>query len=339
MKWTSRLVEEMARLLLANRAEHKSTLSRGRPLGRRAIRGCVPPALALFLIVPVESLLISQPRLVFAAGPEPLHLEVFTGDENSWGVTSTLIYGKTEALLIDSQFHNSQASKLAERITGLGRQLSTIIITHPDGDHYLGLGVLHERFPDAKIYMTEAALGEFKRTAGQELARQKKNTPTEMPESLPTPEVLSKTLLLVDGQPVEVIKDFQGDVKRPMNSFIWVPSLEALIAGDIVFDGVHPWLADSNEQTRRAWLHSLALIASLHPRIVVPGHKGDQDLPNSARTLDSMRRYLRDFELARKAALNADGLVATMKQKYPNLKVEKFLVLAARAAFPPPPAE
>jgi glyoxylase-like metal-dependent hydrolase (beta-lactamase superfamily II) len=339
MKWTSRLVEEMARLLLANRAEHKSTLSQGRPLGRRAIRGCVPPALALSLIVLLGSQLTFETQPVFAAAPEPLHLEIFTGDENSWGVTSTLIYGKTEAVLIDSQFHNSQASKLAERIAGLGRQLNAIIITHPDDDHYLGLGVLHERFPDAKIYMTEAALGEFKRTAEHELARQKKNTPAEMPESLPTPEVLPATLFGVDGQPVEIIKDFQGDIKRPMNSFIWVPSLEALIAGDIVFDGVHPWLADSNEQTRRAWVHSLALIASLHPRIVVPGHKGDQNLPNSARTLDSMRRYLSDFELARKAALNADELVAALKHKYPNLKVEKFLVLAAKAAFPPPPAE
>jgi glyoxylase-like metal-dependent hydrolase (beta-lactamase superfamily II) len=334
MKRTFCFVEEMARLLSPSWAEPRSKLCHGRPLG-----GIVWVPLVLSLMVLLGSWLILPSQSGFAAAPEPLHLEVYTGDESSWGVTSTLIYGKTEAVLIDSQFHTSQAKKLAERIAVLGRQLTAIIITHPDDDHYLGLAVLHERFPSAKIYLTEPALAEFKRTAERELARQKKTIPAEMPESLPTAEALPATLLLVDGQPVEVIKDFQGDVKQPMNSFFWVPSLEAVIAGDIVFDGVHPWLADSNQQTRSAWLQSLALIARLHPRIVVPGHKGDQSLPNSAGALDFMRSYLNDFESAREATSNADALVAAMKQKYPNLKVEKFLVLAAKAAFPPPPAQ
>jgi glyoxylase-like metal-dependent hydrolase (beta-lactamase superfamily II) len=82
----------------------------------------------LFLTVLLGSRIL-QPRPVAAAATEALHLEVFTGDADSWGVTSTLIYGKTEAVLIDSQFHNSQARKLAERIAALGRQLNAIIIT------------------------------------------------------------------------------------------------------------------------------------------------------------------------------------------------------------------
>ena len=49
--------------------------------------------------------------------------------------------------------------------------------------------------------------------------------------------------------------------------------------------------------------------------------------------VDFMRRYLADFDSARKTAPTADDLVKTMKEKYPKLKSESFLALAAKAAF------
>jgi glyoxylase-like metal-dependent hydrolase (beta-lactamase superfamily II) len=239
-------------------------------------------------------------RSALAASPEPLRLEVFTGNEDSWGVTSTLIYGKTESILIDSQFRNSQARKLADMVAAKGRHLKGIIIPHPDDDHYIGIAVLHERFPDAPIYMTAAALEEFKRTSSDALAAQRKKAPSETPDSLPTPEVLSSTVFFIDRQAIDVIKDFQGDVLKSMNSFMWVPSLDAIIAGDIVFNGIHPWLADSAEESRAAWHGSLQLISALHPRIVVPGHKGTADLPNSTEAIVFMDNYLNDFESAKR---------------------------------------
>jgi glyoxylase-like metal-dependent hydrolase (beta-lactamase superfamily II) len=269
-----------------------------------------------------------------AASPAPLHLEVFTGDEDSWGVTSTLIYGETESILIDSQFRNSQARKLADMIAAKGRRLKGIIITHPDDDHYIGIAVLHERFPDAPIYMTPAALDQFKRTSSDDLAAQRKKAPSETPDSLPTPEALPSTIVFVDGQAIDVIKDFQGDVLKSANSFIWVPSIDAIIAGDIVFNGVHPWLADSDEESRRAWHHSLQLISALHPRIVVPGHKGNPDLPNSPEAITFMDHYLNDFESAKRSSTNADELIAAMKRKFPGLAEDKFLMYPAKAAFP-----
>jgi hypothetical protein len=45
-----------------------------------------------------------------------------------------------------------------------------------------------------------------------------------------------------------------------------------------------------------------------------------------------MRRYLGDFESARKAATTDEALIAAMKQQYPGLKQEKLLVYA-NAAF------
>jgi hypothetical protein len=194
--------------------------------------------------------------------------------------------------------------------------------------------VLHKRFHHAPIYLTAAALEEFKRTSGKCLAMQRAKIPSETPDSLPMPEVLPATIFSVDGEAVEVIKDFQGDVLKSMNSFIWVPSLDAVIAGDVVFSGVHPWLANSNAESRSAWHHSFELISALHPRIVVTGHKGNPGLPDSPEAIAFMHNYLNDFESARRAATNADELVAAMSRKFPGLVQKKFWTYAARAAFP-----
>lgn len=278
--------------------------------------------LALFLLIAA-----SEP-----SGPQ-LHIDVFTADENSYFVTSTIIYGKTEALLVDAQMNKSEAATLADRIVEHRRRLRTIFITHPDVDHYMGLAVLHERFPEARISMTETALQEFKLSSAAALARQKKNAPGETPDSLPTPEATAATEFLVDGHAVMLIKDFQGDVLKPANSFLWIPSLRTVIAGDIVFDGVHPWLADSNEKTRSAWLHALDFIATLQPRVVIPGHRKDDVNGDSARSIDFMRRYLQDFDAVRKVSSNAIQLVATMNHRYPALAAKKFLDFAGKAAY------
>src|SRR5690242_3458827 len=69
----------------------------------------------------------------------PLAYQVHTGGPKSFGVTSTIIYGPAEALLVDAQFNYEEAGHLADSIDRLGRRLTTIFITHPDPDHYVGL--------------------------------------------------------------------------------------------------------------------------------------------------------------------------------------------------------
>src|SRR5690348_3598836 len=208
---------------------------------------------ALWLVIICVSA-SAQPRRFSPAPPRPkkpaLHLLVYVSPQNSFGVTSTVIYANSEAILIDAQFHTSEAVKLADRIAASGTMLKAIFITHPDVDHYVGTAVLHQRFPNAPIYMTAKALAHFKATVDQKLAGVRKYSPSETPSSLPAPEALPSTHLIVDGQVVEIIPDLQGDILDPANSFVWMPSLRAVVAGDIVFNGAHVFLADSNGQSR-----------------------------------------------------------------------------------------
>jgi len=167
----------------------------------------------------------------------------------------------------------------------------------------------------------------------QKLAGVRKFFPSEMPRSVPTPEALPSAHLTVDGLSVEIIPDLQGDVLEPANSFVRVPSLRAVVAGDIVFNGAHVFLADSNEQSRANWLKSIQRIASLHPLIVVAGHKGNSGLPDDSAALAFTRQYITDFDSARKSASNADQVAAAMKQRYPQCSFELFLKLSSQKAF------
>ena len=82
------------------------------------------------------TMLLGSAAPALAATPETLHLNVFAGEADSWDVTSTLVYGTSEAILVDSQFRISQAKKLSDEIAATGRHLKALIITHPDYDHY-----------------------------------------------------------------------------------------------------------------------------------------------------------------------------------------------------------
>jgi glyoxylase-like metal-dependent hydrolase (beta-lactamase superfamily II) len=270
--------------------------------------------------------------------PKALHLSVHVAPEDSFGVTSTLILGRTEAILIDTQYHVSEALKLADEIAASGTRLKAVFITHPDVDHYLGSAVIRQRFPTTPIYMTAAALAHFDATAARKLAGAKTYAPAQTPDALPQPQVLPQDRLTIDGEAVEIIPDLQGDVLEQTNSFVWIPSLRAVIAGDIVFDGAHTYLADSTTETRREWRRSIDRIASFKPAVVVAGHKKTPGNPESPTALTFTRAYLDAFDAARRSASTPDELTAAMKKKFPDAAYEYLLLASARKAFAPDPA-
>jgi glyoxylase-like metal-dependent hydrolase (beta-lactamase superfamily II) len=281
----------------------------------------------------VIALVLDQLRFAHAAAAPKLRLEEVAADSTAFDVVSTLIIGPTEVLLWDAQYHVNDAKRVADRIAASGKRLVAIVLSHPDHDHYMGAATIVERFPGTPVYMTAAALAEFKRTAAQEFANEKARLPTNIPDSLVTPSVLPSTHLKVDGEDVELVPDLTGDVLTPTNSFLWIPSLRAVLAGDIVFNGVHPWLGSSDEASRAAWKLSLKRISDLHPAVVVAGHKKDVSAPDSPDALTFMDHYLTDFDAFRKSSSSGPELMAAMRGKYPDLAIVGLLGYAARMAY------
>ncbi len=201
----------------------------------------------------------------------------------------------------------------------------------------MGAAAIVERFPGTPVYMTAAGLAEYERTSAEFFRREKERQPALFPDSLVRPRALPSLELVVDGQRVVVIPDLAGDVLTPTNSALWIPSLRTVLASDVAFDGVHPWLGASDSTSRAAWRRSLQRLAALEPRYVVAGHKRDLDAPDTPDVLRFMDGYLAAFDSLRQQTATAEALYDAMRQRYPDLAVQRLLRAGARLAFAPRP--
>ncbi len=292
-------------------------------------RSAIFPARIAAVLIPMLAVL--NPA-AYAAHAK-LHLERVVADEASIYAVAVEVVGPTEILLWDAQFHLADAKRMADQIASSGKHLKAIVISHPDGDHYDGVGAIVERFPGTPVYMTAAALEFYNKNAEASFQKAKARTPDLFPASLVPPQLLPSMHLTVDGEDVEVIPDLQGDMHTNTNSFLWIPSLRAILAGDIVFSGVHPYLSSSTESTRAAWRESIKRMSDLHPRVVVAGHIKDTAAKDSPDLLKFMDNYLSDFDALRMQSPDAQALFMAMSKKYPDLAIPRFLQASANTAY------
>src|SRR3954470_1153099 len=84
---------------------------------------------------------------VFAAKRPGLRRDLPPGYESlAWVENSaTLIYGRRDAVLVDTLLTIDQNAKLADEIAATGKNLTDIYITHGHGDHFFGINALKER--------------------------------------------------------------------------------------------------------------------------------------------------------------------------------------------------
>src|ERR1700724_3175563 len=72
--------------------------------------------------------------------------------------TVTLIYGERDAVLVDTFLSEEHSRELVDWVVTSGKNLTTIYVTHGHGDHFFGLQLLLDRFPNAKAIATAAVV-------------------------------------------------------------------------------------------------------------------------------------------------------------------------------------
>jgi glyoxylase-like metal-dependent hydrolase (beta-lactamase superfamily II) len=84
-------------------------------------------------------------------------------------ISSTLIYGERDAVLVDAFITVEQADALVDWVEASGKNLTTIYATHGHGDHFFGIGALLDRFPNARAVATRDVAKLMRQQASPEI--------------------------------------------------------------------------------------------------------------------------------------------------------------------------
>lgn len=232
-------------------------------------------------------------------------------------IASTLIYGKQDAVLVDTFMTVKQADALVEWVAASGKNLTTIYITHGHGDHWFGIGALLERFPNARAVATSNVVRVMRQHASPEVLESiwKAGFPDQIPERLVITEELKENVIDLEGHDLVAVE--LGHTDTDYTTCLNVPSIGLVVAGGATYNDVHLYLAESNAQTRREWISALDKIESLNPRAVIASHKRP-DNEDNLRIIEETRQYIRDFDRLAKTTATAQELYDKMLELYPN---------------------
>ena len=258
---------------------------------------------------------------VFLAPSIPAITSELPPDEKQrpWpSISSTLISGERDAVLIDTPITIEQARALANWVVGRGKNLKTIYATHGHGDHFFGTSTVLERFPNARFVARTEVIKIMRQQASPESLATFWNPrfPDQISGHLAVAQELTGNVIDLEGE--DLVSVPLGFTDTASTTCIHVPSIGLIVAGDAAYNGVHLHLSESpDQQKRQEWIAALDKMESLTPRAVIAGHKrvGNDDSP---KILGETRRYIRDFERLAMQTTTAVELYDQMLKLYPD---------------------
>jgi glyoxylase-like metal-dependent hydrolase (beta-lactamase superfamily II) len=255
-----------------------------------------------------------------APGIPAITTEVAPGEtERPWPpISSTLISGERDAVLVDTPITVEQARALANWLVARDKNLTTIYATHGHGDHFFGTSTVLERFPGARFVARPEVIRVMREQAapGSLDTFWKPRFPGQIASQLAIAEELTGNVISLEGH--ELVSVPLGFTDSASTTCLHVPSIGLIVAGDAAYNGDHLHLSESpDRQKRHAWIAALDKMESLKPRAVIAGHKraGNDDSP---RIIGDTRNYIRDFERLAAQTTTARELYDEMLKLYPD---------------------
>ncbi len=231
--------------------------------------------------------------------------------------TSTLISGHRDAVLVDTFLTTIQSQTLVDWVAASGKNLTTVYVTHGHGDHFFGLAPLLERFPRASAVAAPKVVGAMRqqlKPASIE-GRWRKLFPGQLPDHFVVAEPLESDELDLEGRKLVVVD--AGHTDTAFSTSLHVPSIGLIVAGDVVYNGIHPFLGETDRKSRMEWIATLDKLEALQPKAVVAGHKVPEN-DDDPRNIGLTRQYLRDFNRLDAATTTARELYDAMLELHPD---------------------
>ena len=254
-------------------------------------------------------------------GPYVVHS--YLSPESAEMVCSQIIETPSALIIVDTQLLKEHARAVREYADSLGKPINKVIISHCHPDHWAGL----EAFADVPAYALPETIWEIQNYGQAMLDSKQPHFGDAVTSTVSLPQPLTIEHEELDG--LEVIYHKNTGTESTFSLALKLPQLKVLIAQDLVYNGVYPYVGDRSYVTKAypfdGWIAALEAIKTEGYEVIFPGH----GLPTDASILDTMIATLTYAKSAFESSADGEELKRRMIEKYPDLKVTDMLDLSA----------
>ncbi|HET7051713.1 MAG TPA: MBL fold metallo-hydrolase [Solirubrobacteraceae bacterium] len=253
---------------------------------------------------------------VFVNDPPPQDGVLPNGEPKRFSPTaSTLIFGSKDAVLTDPGLTADQARVLGDWVAAHDRNLTDIFITHGHGDHWFAAGLLAQRF-GARVVASAGTIAQMQANLATRSFLWDKVFPG-IPPSPVTAVTAPDNRLTLEGHELVIVE--VGDTDSTDTSVLHVPDLGLVVAGDVIYNGVHMYLAQIGLVGGFGpWRDAIDKVQALEPRHIVAGHQNKALDDDARRTIAETRQYLEDAEELLRTENTAVDFFNAKLERYPN---------------------
>jgi glyoxylase-like metal-dependent hydrolase (beta-lactamase superfamily II) len=276
---------------------------------------------------------VTQPALLARASlakrEQVLSLSVFTSPEEQFWVNSTIIEGTHEVMLVDAQLSRTAAEKVLRQIQATHKPLSVIYITHEHADHFLGLEVFKDAYPSVRILANSNVVSRINKVYRDKIDKWKGILGAGATTRLIAISSYDDDFILFENTRIEIFKHARGDTDE--NTMLWLPGQKTLIAGDVLFNDMHVYTAETDASARKQWVETIRKIRGMDPAAVIPGHSKVGAPIDATSAVNFTERYLLTFEEELGKAKEPDELIKAMQARFPSADLLLAIERGAKA--------
>jgi glyoxylase-like metal-dependent hydrolase (beta-lactamase superfamily II) len=266
--------------------------------------------------------------LVSQFGPVKIHSYLSPAD--GLQVNTQMIEGPNAVVIFDGQLLLPYADEVASYVKTIGKPVDRIILSHAHTDHWGGLQVLTDRFPDVRVFALDGLADQIRVGGPARLDRLRRNYGDKAAAKVTVPmETITDGLQRIDG----ITYDFKRfvDAESDLQLAALLPEQKVLMAFDLVFSPKQHAFTGGNHFDQ--WIIILETLKALQGYdTIIIGH----DTPVDRSAIDSTITYVKRAKAIRSASANAKTYSESLKAAFPDLQLAGFVDLSAGYLYAAP---